>query len=258
MTNPNSTKLADLIEKARNGCHVLWYKQAPLPDLPACESGKLDWRSMLRSLFAKWATAGAEIRGVSFIFTDAPYHLSRFVFDAVITWDGEEFRRAEISELPESFRAALSTFEETVQRAILCKVGDAVAAMADLYGHQLLCGQGFLTLETLTVLNVDGRTMSNIAELGPTLLYSINSLMTGSYDEAVACHPECIEPGGAFELVQWISDNTCRLRVSEEHVQACINTTLCPLPINSVSPGWFHQVVEATRSKEKTENCETG
>ena len=121
MTNPNSTKLADLVEKTRNGCHVLCYEQAPLPDLPACETGKLDWRSMLRSLFAKWATAGAEIRGLSFVFTDAPYHLSRFVFDAVITWDGEEFRRMETSELSESFRAALSTFEETVQRAIMCK-----------------------------------------------------------------------------------------------------------------------------------------
>jgi hypothetical protein len=213
---------------------------------------------MFRSLFAKWATAGAEIRGVSFVFTDAPYHLSRCVFDAVIIWDGEELRRKEISELSESFRAALSAFEETVQRAILCKVGDVVAAIADLYGHQLLCGQGFLTLETLTVMNVEGRNMSNIDELAPTLPYTIISLLTGSYEEAVACHPECIEPGGAFELVQWISDNTCRLRVSEEHVRTCINATLCPLPINSVSPGWFHQVVEATRSKEKTKNCDTG
>lgn len=253
MTKLNSAKLAELIEKAQNGCHVLCYEQTPLPDLADSGYEKLDWRSMLGSLFTKWATADAEIRGVSFVFTDAPYHLSRFVFDAVIVWDGEEFRRIDFSELPASFQAAFSTFEETVQMAISCRVGDAVAAMADLYGHQLLCGQGFLTLETLTIMNIDGRNMSHIDELAPALPYSINSLLTGSYEETVVRHPESIEPGGAYELLQWLSNNTCKLRVSEEHVQACVRATLCPVPSKPRIPaGWFHEVVKASRAKEKS------
>lgn len=256
MTMSNASKLSKLTEQARNGIHVIQYLQMPVSEFPGLETWRFDWRSILRTLFAAWSASGLEIRGVSFLFKDAPYQLSRLVFDAVVVWDEEKFRRLETHELPTAIRSALAMFEETVQTALLCKVGDVVAAMAEKYAHQLLCGQGYLSLETLCVLNIKGRNMSGVDSLTPTLPYSIVALLEGSFADIVARRPVSNAPGGAFEMLQWVAENAGYFRASEERVQAIFEDHPCPAVYNPWELAEFEQVVRTMHEKVQAESCE--
>lgn len=173
------------------------------------------------ALFVEWPIAGSSILGVSFVFADKHFELSRFVVDAVVVADGAEFRRDDVTDLPEPFRATLAVFEDCVQMALAGKIGNAVATMAELYGHQLHSGQAYLTFETLTVMNIRGENLSGIVELTPTLPYTVTTLLTGTAEEIATRNPECCDPGGTFWLVDWVINNRGESLVSQRHLKSC-------------------------------------
>lgn len=254
MTKSNRDKLADKIANAQGGYHPIQYAEDTLTWRPVAERWKFDRHAMFHALLRKWPNADTPICALSFVFTDAPYHLSRFVFDAVVVWDGNEFRRVEFVDLPAPFQAALRMFEETVELAILTRVGDAVAAMSDQYSHRLLSGQGYLTLETLTVINIRGENMSGIDELTPTLPYAIYSSLSGRFCDIVSRDPESTKPGGVFPFTQWIIDNWERSRVSERHLASCFERSISATASHPDELTRFQQAVKALHDQAGMES----
>ncbi len=213
----NDTKLTTLIAQAQSGHATLCYANDSLPKTSSVRTQQLQWRARLMQLFADWPDTNTSIRAVSYVFTDAPFELSRFVFDAVVVWDGTRFLRIETDDLPSGFRKKLAGFENDAQEALLCSTGDAVQKMSELYHHQLLMGQAYLTFETLTVMNVKGETMTSTPELTPRLPYAITLLLTGTFDKVSECCPETNAPGGAYHVPVWATAEQQHSRVSEAH-----------------------------------------
>ncbi|WP_050605649.1 hypothetical protein [Ruegeria sp. 6PALISEP08] len=220
MTPSKDTELTNLIQQAQNGHAMLCYSWDGLPRSSSARTQQLQWRTMLMQLFAEWPDTNTSIRAVSYVFTDAPFELSRFVFDAVVVWTGARFLRIEADDLPISFRSMLKDFENCMQGALSCSTGDAVQRMSQLYHHQLLTGQAYLTSETLTVMNINGKTMTSERELTPNLPYAVTVLMTGTLDEISECDPETIAPGGAFDIPNWTTSEQQYSRVSESHCKS--------------------------------------
>lgn len=126
MTKSNSNDMQKLIENAHEGHQWFGYRVDPQRPLQTTSTNEQSWRNQLIKLFAQWQDCSTEIRAVSFVFTDEPYLLSDFAFDAVVVWDGEAFRRLEIGSLPLRFRDALWEFEAHSTLKLLCSVGDTL------------------------------------------------------------------------------------------------------------------------------------
>ena len=222
------TKLTTLIGQAQSGHAMLCYANDSLPKPSSARTQQVQWRARLMQLFADWPDTNTSIRAVSYVFTDAPFELSRFVFDAVVVWDDTQFLRIEADDLPNGFRVKLAGFENDVQEALLCYTGDAVQRMSELYHHQLLTGQAYLTSETLTVMNVKGETMTSTPELTPRLPYAITLLLTGTFDKVADCRPETNAPGGAYHVPVWATAEQKHSRVSEAHCKRHLPDRLLP------------------------------
>ncbi|MFG6569179.1 hypothetical protein [Sulfitobacter sp. 1A13679] len=216
----NHTK--DMIEKAQKGQQWMGYRSDPVPSMETEFSPEEHWQSQLTALCAQWEGSSAEVRAISFVFTDEPYHLSKFVFDAVVVWDEEAFRRVEIGDLPERLRDALSNFQKRHGPELFCYVGDTLMRMADEYSHTLLTGQAYLTMDTLTVLNVWGANCSGVKQLTPALPYAITVLVSGSMHDAAARLSQDTRQGGLLDFLDWTTMDQDQSRVSKSHVRKFI------------------------------------
>ncbi|MBO9452917.1 hypothetical protein J7426_21820 [Tropicibacter sp. R16_0] len=221
MSTPNTVKSTELIEQQATEHCLLFLPEGSLPYQVMVRRVIQDARSQLWALFAEWPIAKTPIQGVSFVFTDKPFELSRLLIDAVVVADGAEFKRVEATDLPGSFYAALARFEDRIQSAIVGQVGNAVATMAERYGHQLHSGQAYLTLDTLTVMNICGKTQSGLVMSSSTLPYAVTTLLTGTAEEAMTHDPECCEPRGTPGLADWILRNKSASRVNQQYLKAC-------------------------------------
>lgn len=255
MTHTNSSTLADLINQARTGQYIYSYPEESLVRQSAASLWHRDWRCMLNALFAEWPETTSEIRGVSFIFTDAPFELSRLVFDAAVIWDGNVFRRVELADMPAAFRTTLEMFEESVQLAILSLVGDALAKMTEQYAHQLHAGQGYLSLDTLTVMNIQGKNTSRRKALTPSLPYAVTALLTGTGPEIAARSPESGMPCGSLWFADWTTEKWNQSRVSVKHLKASFQNTCCPVFDNPEALRKFRQAAQAMHIQARLEGC---
>ncbi|WP_170335080.1 hypothetical protein [Ruegeria arenilitoris] len=217
MTPSQNTELTNLIEQAQNGQYVLHYAWGDLPKSSPVRTKRSQWRTKLKQLFATWPDAETSIRAVSYVFTDAPFSLSHFVFDAVVIWDGKRFLRIEADDLPNCFQSSLKEFESGVPGYLAINTGDALLRISDLYHHQLLSGQAYLTTDTLTVMNINGNSATSVPELTPNLPYAVTVLLTGKYAEVTESDPETAAPGGAYDIPIWAVSEQHNSRVSETH-----------------------------------------
>jgi hypothetical protein len=222
MTKSTLNHTEDLIEKAQKGPHWMGYGSDPMPMRDTELAPDEHWQSQLAGLCAQWEGSRAEVRALSFVFTDEPYHLSRFVFDAVVLWDGDAFRRIELDDLPERLQDALLSFQRCQGPELLCSVGDILMQMADEYSHTLLTGQAYLTMETLSVLNVWGTNGSGIKKLKPALPYAVTALVSGSMHDAAAHINQDTRKGGLLDFLDWTTADQKKSRVSKSHVRKFI------------------------------------
>ena len=228
MTKPTTNQIKDIIERAQKGQKWFGYHSNPIPQTQTASTPEQYWQNQLANLFAHWQGSSTEIRAISFVFTDEPYCLSRFVFDAVVVWNGEAFRRIELDNLPECLRDALLKFQKYQGPEFLCSVGDTLMRMDEEYSHTLLSGQAYLTMDTLTVLNVRGENSSGVNELTPVLPYAVTALVSGSVDDAYARVNQDTHEGGISDFLGWITSDQDQSRVSNAHVQ---NFILRPLTV---------------------------
>jgi len=235
MTTSTSNDMQELIGKARRGLQCFGYRFDPLHPIQTTSTPEQHWQSRLANLFAQWQDSSVEIRAVSFVFTDEPYLLSDFVFDAVVVWDGEGFRRIEIGNLPVGFRDALLEFPRYDDLKLLCSVGDTLIKMDEVYSHQLLSGQAYLTMDTLTVLNVWGENSSGVEEFTPALPFTVTALISGSMDEAAARINQDTHQGGILHFLHWTTSDQDQSRVSKAHVQNFIAPPR-PLSVPKLDP----------------------
>ena len=99
---------------------------------------------------------------VSFVFQDAPFEISAYVFDGVIEQVCNGFRRMSGLVVPTGLRSCWNEMQEAIchEPKLLYAVGDGIASLRGS-GLELVAGQAYLTPVSLSILPIEGRLLAD-------------------------------------------------------------------------------------------------
>lgn len=97
---------------------------------------------------------------LSYVFKDAPFYISEYQFDGVIEPTSEGFRRRVGQDAHSHLLSCWDETESIIRddMKLLCTVGDGIAFMRSA-GLELLTGQLYLTPVSVSVVNIEGRSL---------------------------------------------------------------------------------------------------
>ncbi len=202
----------------------------------------IEWATTMRNLsdiFKKWASPSWGICAISFVFTDAPFQLSKFAIDAVLIWDGATYSRVELTKLPQDLKDALEDLQADLSHAFLFKVGDGLKIMRDRYGHELVVGQAYVTPDFLTVWNIRGNSAWTNTSLKPDFPYPTATFLNGFNEGNKSDTLAHKKPSDPRPVLEWIIANQDQARVSEAHARRYVDALAVPMPQREDISEWI-------------------